>query len=95
MSVGFPIDKGAIDNTIGSLVVSLRSDLAAAERINEIVWNLPESKLVALGYTADDVALLKSAISSLAALGRVATGRQELSGASNFFFDAGKLAGLN
>lgn len=95
MTVGFPIDKATINNTLGSLVVTVRDSLAAAERINEIVWALPEEKLVDLGYSAEDIALLKSSTSDLAALARVATGRQTPNGASNFFFHSGKLAGLN
>lgn len=95
MAVGYSIDKGTINNTLGSLVVALRENLVAAERINEIVWAMPEDKLIELGYTTEEVTLLKASISELAALARVSTGRQNPSGANNYFFNSGKLAGLN
>lgn len=95
MTVGFPIDQGTINNTVGSLVVTLRDRLKDAERIHNLItsWNL--AKLQSLGYTEEEATLLKNSLADLAALSRVATGRQALTGESDFFFNAGKLAGLN
>ena len=66
--VGFPADKAALDARAGNLAVQLRDSLDAAARLKSWLDTKTEADLVALGYTAAEVAVLKSAYTDLAAL---------------------------
>lgn len=50
---------------------------------------------MALGYTAAEVAVLKSAYTDLAALRQVANGQQTVGTANNFLFWSAQLCGIN
>ena len=54
-----------------------------------------EADLVALGYTAAEVAVLKSAYTDLAALRAVATAEQTVPAVNNFLFWSAQLCGVN
>jgi hypothetical protein len=95
MGVGFPINKTTIDARLGSLVIQIRDGLEDAERINDVLTGIPDADLTAQGYTLDDVATLKSAVSALAALSRVADGRQSQAQANDFLFFPRRLTGLS
>jgi hypothetical protein len=53
-----------------------------------------DNELVALGYTSQEVATLKSAFTDLNKLARVANGLDTQAAASDFFFWADRLTGL-
>ena len=93
--VGFPADKAALDARAGNLAVQLRDSLDAAARLKSWLDTRTEGDLVALGYTAAEVAVLKSAYTDLAALRQVANGQQTVGTANNFLFWSAQLCGVN
>jgi hypothetical protein len=95
MSAGFPIDKPTLDARAGWLVQQLRDTLEQIVTVKSVLDGLDEAALEAMGYTADDVATLKSGFTDLSNLAAVAHGQQAQPQASDFFFFAKRLTGLN
>jgi hypothetical protein len=95
MSVGFPSDKAAIDQRVGSLVLNLRVTLDQCGTVK--AWldsQQPDSALTALGYTAGEVTILRAAFTDLDNLRKLAHAQATQPAANDFFFNAGKLTGL-
>lgn len=95
MAVGFAADKAALDARAGHVALQLRDTLDAAGRLKAWLDTKQDADLVALGYTSDEVAILKSAYTALDALRLVATGQRTVPEADNFLFWASKLTGVN
>lgn len=93
--VGFPADKAALDARAGNIAIQLRDCLDAAARLKSWLDTKTEADLVALGYTAAEVAVLKSAFTDLAALRAVATAGQTVPAVNNFLFWSAQLCGVN
>lgn len=95
MAVGFGADKAAIDARAGHHAMTIRDTLDEAARVKTWLDGKTEAELVALGYTATEVATLKSAYTDLDNLRKIANGTQAQPTASNFLFWAARLVGLN
>ncbi len=95
MAVGSPADKAAIDARSAYLAVQIRDTLDAASRLKLFLDGKSVADLEALGYTADEAAVLKSAFTDLDNLRSVATGGQTVPAANNFLFWSSKLVGVN
>jgi hypothetical protein len=67
MSVGIPIDKASLDNTAGSTARSLFAAFANVQRIKAFLDATPDVTLQAqpYGYTAGEIAILKSSYTDL------------------------------
>lgn len=94
MAVGFPREKRDIDNRAGYLALKLREWCEEVEQFKAVLDTLDEDALVALGYTGGEVALLKSAITDLDNLRQVAQGSRVQPAASDFFWFARRLWGV-
>lgn len=94
MSVGLAIDKNVIDSRVGNLVWQLRDQLSAVQRVQEWLSTKTDQELIDMGYSAGEVAILKSAFVDLSKLVNIANGQDTQSSANDFFFWADKLTGL-
>jgi hypothetical protein len=94
MSVGFTTDKGTVDQRAGSLAWQLRSTLDQIQLMKAWLDAQADVVLTNLGYATADITLLRAAYTDLDNLRKVAHGLQAQPGASDFFFNAGKLTGL-
>ena len=91
---GFPTDKATIDANAGQVVLTLRDNLARAVRIKAWLDARTDVQLTALGWSSEEVAVLKSAFTDLAKLAQIADGQATQAAASDFFFFADRLTGI-
>ncbi len=94
MSVGFPVNKQIIDQTAGGLVDRLHKTFDGIESLKAWLDAHTDAEVEAYGYTTEDVAVLKSAITDLDKLRRIAAGVETQANVSDFFFWAARLTGL-
>jgi antibiotic biosynthesis monooxygenase (ABM) superfamily enzyme len=94
MSVGFPTDKGTVDQRVASVAWQLRSTFEQVATIKAWLDTQTDQDLIDRGYTSGEVAVLKSAYTDLDNLGKVAHGQQAQSPANDFFFWAKQLLGV-
>jgi hypothetical protein len=72
--VGLPADQPSINQRAGSVALMIRTAFEQIETLQAFLAGQQDSALVALGYTAGEVAILKSAISDLDLLRRIYQG---------------------
>ena len=101
MSVGFPSSKSDFDSRAGQLATAVRSTLYNCSQFNLLLQGAPwatDANLVALGYIASEVTLLKAAFTDLGGTGnslyRIANGQAFVGAANNFFFNSSQLCGV-
>lgn len=92
--IGYPIDKATLNNRVGGIVVQLREVLADAVQIDEWLADQQDADIEALGFTTEDVTLVRASFVDLAKLARIAHGQDTQPAASDFFFNADHLVGL-
>lgn len=92
---GYPINKDIIDTRAGYLTQTLRDAFVGVQVLKDYFDATPDADLIALGYTADDVAVLKSSYTALAKLGQIAHGQATQAQPDDFFFWAKKLTALS
>jgi hypothetical protein len=84
MSVGFLVSKGEIDSRMGDLARNFQKLFRDEVVMKSYFDSTVDSDLLALGYTAQEVATLKSSIADLDQLRLVATGEQDVTPAKDF-----------
>lgn len=94
MAVGWPADKTTIDQRAGQVVIALRQALDDVAAFKAFLDRTPDNTLTALGYSSEDVATLKSAITDLAKLRDLARAQATQPAANDFFFFAKQLTGV-
>lgn len=94
MSVGIAVSKGSIDAQSGSLAQGIAQWAESATSLQGYLVAAPDADLEALGYTPEDVALLKSAATDMAKLAQVFYGAVEQTPAYDFRTFTKRLAGL-
>ena len=94
MAIGFPANKPEIDIRAGQVVINLRTALEDIARIKTWLDGKPDAELIDLGYTSDEVTVLKSAFTDLDSLRKVATAQQGQAEPNDFLFFARRLTGL-
>jgi hypothetical protein len=95
MSVGYVVDKAAVDRRAGFVAQSIRDALAEATKFKSWLDQRTVADLVALGYSNSEATLLKAAFFELDALSQVAHGAAPPAGPSDFFYNARLLIGVN
>ena len=93
MSVGFSTDKTAMDNRAASIARTVRDGLVDAGRMKAWLDTQTDADLTARGWTAAEVAVLKSAFTDLDNLRKVATAGATQGTVNDFLFWASKLLG--
>jgi hypothetical protein len=94
MSVGFPVDKNTVDQRVGSLAWQLRSTFEQIAVVKAWLDSQTDAQLTALGYSAAEITLLRAAYTDLSNLGKIAHAQATQPAANDFFFNAGKLLGV-
>lgn len=94
MAAGFQVTKDALNQRLGSVVVSGEAWFEDVERLAAWLAATPDADLESLGFSTSDVAQMKSALADLENLRLTAYGQRTQSPASNFFFWASKLRGI-
>lgn len=94
MSVGFPVDKNTLDQRTASLAWQLRSTFDQIQIVKTWLDTQTDTALEALGYSAGDVAVIRSAYVDLSKLGTVAHGTATQTPAYDFFTFAKSLLGV-
>jgi hypothetical protein len=94
MSVGFSTDKNAVDQRAGSLTLQLRTVFDQIQAMK--VWLDAQSDvtLQGLGYTAGDITILRASFTDLDNLRKIAHAQGTQASTNDFFFNAGKLTGV-
>ena len=101
MSVGFPSTKSDFDSRAGQLATAVRQNLYNCSQFSVLLQGAPwatDANMVALGYTAGEVTLLKAAFTDLGGTGsslyRIANGLAFVGSNNNFFFNSNQLCGV-
>jgi hypothetical protein len=96
MSVGLPADKYQIDQASGNLARTIEGWAAQSEQFKEYLDAAPDADLEQppFNYTADEVALLKSAAADMALLANLYHGTATLDPARDLGVFTRRLAGL-
>lgn len=91
---GIPVNKDIINGRAGYLVKTLRDTLAEVGRLKAYFDSVGTPGLTGLGFTTDEAALLGSAFGDLDKVRRIANGQDTQAEASDFFFWAKRLTGI-
>ena len=94
MSFGLPVTKAEVDGRAGDIARGFQKHFEDVATMQGYLTATPEADLIALGYTADDVATLKTAFSDLAQLGRIWAGAEPLAAAKDFRVFVSRLWGV-
>jgi hypothetical protein len=98
MSVGYPADKATIDQRVGALAFNLRATLDQIQTVKTWLDSQTDAQLNNLGYSGSassgDVQTLRNSFTDMDNLRKVARGLQAQPAASDFFFNAKNLTGL-
>jgi hypothetical protein len=95
MAVGLPVTKSEIDSRAGDIARSFQRLGGDVATLKGYLDATPEADLIALGYTAGDVPILKSAIADLhQLLVTIGTGKEALAAPKDFTQFARQLWGV-
>lgn len=82
--VGIQVTKGEIDSRMGQMARDFQGVFSDLQILKSFFDATLDADLVALGYTAGEVAVLKSAIADMFQLYQISIGAQNLTNAKNF-----------
>lgn len=94
MSVGFTTTKSSLDQQSGLLAQQIIQWADTAINLQRYLAAAPDADLEALGYSPEDVALLKSASNDMNKLAEVFRGEAEQTPAYDFRTFTARIAGL-
>jgi hypothetical protein len=94
MSVGFATDKGTIDSTVGSLARAIQQWSARVPTFKDWLDTMPDADLEGLGYSASDVALLRSSVGDMFTLTQVYIGAIDHTPAASLQVFVERVAGI-
>lgn len=94
MSVGLGVTKNELDGRAGDLARSFQRSFQQVATLKSYLDATPDAELVALGYTQNEVAVMKTAISDLAQLTNIANGTAALATPKNFTTFVSQLWGI-
>lgn len=84
MSVGITVTKGEIDSRMGDLARSFQNSFSDAAILKTFFDTHVDNELIDLGYTAGEVAILKSAIADVTQLFNIYSGQAALAAPKDF-----------
>ena len=84
MSVGLPVTKQEIDTRAGDIAREFQRNFTDVATLQMYLEATPNADLVALGYTDQEVATLKTAFVDLTQLGAIWVGAQALADPKDF-----------
>lgn len=84
MSVGIQVTKGEIDSRVGQMARDFQKLFRDLPILKTFLDATPDNDLVALGYTAGEVATIKTAVNDLDQLRTIWLGTSNLTNAKDF-----------
>jgi len=84
MSVGLGVTKGEIDSRAGDIARQFQDLFADVATMQSYLLATVNTDLIALGYTDQEVAVLKTAFTDLELLGKIWIGAEALAGPKDF-----------
>jgi hypothetical protein len=84
MTVGYAVTKNDIDSTVGSLALTLRTNFDHIRNFKILLDTKTDPDLTGLGYTAGEVATLRSATADMDQLRTIYEGLVNLGSAKDF-----------
>jgi len=95
-NVGLPVDKASVNGTSGNLALQIQNWSAAVARFKAWLDTMPDADLEIdpFSYTAEEVALLKSATNDMNTLAEVYRGLTDHTPASDMSVFVKRLAGV-
>lgn len=94
MTLGYAQGKLQVDSKAGALALTLRNTFRDVVQFKAFLDSKTDTDLTNLGYTAQEVTDLRAAFIDLKKLSDIANGQATQPAASNFFFNAVKLYGV-
>lgn len=94
MPAGREVTKGQLDDALGTALVELNLSIRRLREIKEFVDGKTDQELVDLGYSAPEVAAVKSALADMGQLAQIYAGNANLTNAKDFRNFARRLWGL-
>ena len=84
MSVGLPVTKSEIDTRAGDIARAFQDQFGDVVTMQQFLSATANPDLEAMGYTAEEVASLKTAFTDLTQLGQIWIGAATLPAAKDF-----------
>lgn len=84
MSVGIQVTKGEIDSRVGQIARDFQKLFRDLPILKNFLDATPDADLIALGYTAGEVATIKTAINDLEQLRGIWLGTSNLANVKDF-----------
>ena len=84
MSVGLPVTQGEIDSRAGEIARTFQRAFEDVFTMQTYLEATPNPDLVALGYSEQDVAVLKTAFADLTQLANIWAGQEALAAPKDF-----------
>lgn len=84
MSVGLGVTKEEVDTRSGDIARSFQRAFKDVITLQSFLTQTPDADLIALGYTEQEVATLKTAYADLTQLGTIWTGESALAAPKDF-----------
>jgi hypothetical protein len=94
MSVGLPVTKSEIDTRAGDIARTFQRSFEDVITMQNFLTATVDADLVEMGYTADEVASLKTAYADLMQLARIWSGAEPLPAAKDFRVFVSRLWGV-
>lgn len=94
MTLGYAQGKAQIDSKAGALALTVRNTFRDIVAFKTFLDGKTDTELTALGYTSQEVTDLRAAFIDLKKLSDIANALATQPAASNFFFNAVKLYGV-
>lgn len=94
MAVGISTNKMTLDSQSGMLAQQIQTWSRSATSLEGYLAGATEADLIALGYTSDDVALLKSAVHDMAQLASIFFGETTQDPAYDFRTFVARIGGI-
>lgn len=84
MAVGLAVTKQEIDTRAGDIARNFQRQFEDVGTMQTYLVQTPDADLIALGFTGDDVASLKTAFADLAQLANIWVGNEALAAPKDF-----------
>jgi hypothetical protein len=94
MAAGYPVNRAVIDSRAGYIVKTLKDTLAQAVTLKGVLDGLNDAALTSMNYTTTEITELRNGIADISNLAATANGQRAQTPASDFFFNAKKLTGV-
>lgn len=98
MSIGYPINKTDLDNSMGRMIINVRDSLKTCVAFKVLLDDttiLPDATLTTLGYSSGEITSIRAAFTAMNNLNNIGHGTGTQASTNDFFFDAKHLTGIN